>query len=208
MASDKDKIKQMIEKVRDLNKLEDDPRIKTEERTAIDFVNNANWDVLKSMRTGVHDKREFTCLGVSGLYLRPLCSGEKKQILSDLTAEGHLQGTNGVWELEYTNRALELASTKHPDMKDEPFLSRATLEAMPDFLVEELSRHYIDYIRTLESPIDQLSEAEVKEYINVLEKKPHLLSDLPYTHKEQIMSYLIKQLKTLTQQVDSLLTQS
>ena len=207
MQDKKDQAKELLKKVKQLETLEDDPRISKEEQSAIDFISNANWDLLKGMRTGVHCKQEFDCLGIQ-IFLRPLARGEKKQILTDLSEKGLIPGTNGIWEMEYTTKTLSLASTKHPTLKDEPVLSIETLEGMPDFLVDEIGRAYIDYIKILEAPIDTLSERQVKEYVNVLEKKPQLLSDLPYTHKEQIMSYLIEQLKTLMQQTDSLLMQS
>ena len=207
MQDKKDQAKELLKKVKEIKTLEDDPRISREERSAIDFISNANWDLLKSMRGGVHHKQEFNCLGIP-IFLRPLCRGEKKQILNDLSAEGLIPQTNGIWEMEYTTKTLSLASSKHPTLKDDPVLSITTLEGMPDFLVDEISRAYIDYIKILEAPIDTLDERQVKEYINALEKKPHLLSDLPYIHKEQIMTYLIKQLKTLMQQMDNLLTQS
>lgn len=207
MQDKKDQAKELLKKVKDINSLEEDPRISKEERSAIDFISDAQWDLLKGMRTGVHCKQEFNCLGIQ-IFLRPLAQGEIKQILNDLLKDGLIPGTTGIWEMEYTNKTLSLASTKHPNLKDEPILSLATLEAMPKFLVDEISRAYIDYIKALEAPIDTLNERQVKEYINVLEKKPHLLSDLPYTHKEQITTYLIKQLKTLMQHTDNLITQS
>ena len=206
--ADKQDGKELLQKVRDLTSLKDDHRISKNERSALNF-DNANWDMLEAMRAGVHRKQEFTCLGVP-IFLRILANGEKKQILNDLLEEGLIPGTTGVWEMEFTNRTLCKASTRHPVLKDDeaPTLSLDTLDAMPDFLVKELGDAYAYFIKTLHVPVDELSEAQVKEYIIALEKKPHLLKDLPYSHVEQIMTFIIGQYQTLLQQVNKSLMPS
>lgn len=197
----------LLKKVRDLDKVEDDSRIEHKERTALDFTSSANWDLLEAMRCGVHHKREFDCLGVP-ISLRLITAGEQKKILTDLLHEGLIPMTTGIYEMEYTTRILEISSTKHPAMKDEPTLSKATLDNMPQFLIDELGQEYLHYISTVNAPLGELSDNEIKEYIAMLEKKPQLLKDLRYTQTEQIMIYLIEQYQTLMQQVRNLTMQS
>lgn len=197
----------LLKKVRDLGKVEDDNRIEHKERTALDFTSEANWDLLEAMRCGVHHKREFDCLGVP-IPLRLITSGEQKEILADLLHQGLMPMTTGIYEMEYTTRILEIASTKHPAMKDEPTLSKATLDNMPQFLIDEIGREYLYYVATVNAPLGELTDADIKEYIAMLEKKPQLLKDLRYIQAEQIMTYLIAQYQTLMQQVVKLTMQS
>src|ERR1700722_11311834 len=108
--SRKEDAKKLLEKVNDLTTLEQDPRIEKKERSSLDFISNANWDLLKAMRVGVHHKQEFDCLGVK-IYLRLLSSHEEETILAELMMDGLIPNTNGLWEMKHIKLVLSKAST-------------------------------------------------------------------------------------------------
>lgn len=203
--------KKLFNKIDEINTLEEDPRISKDERDALalnPLISNANWDLLKAMRGGVHHKQEFDVRGVK-VYLRMLCVEETEEILNTLMMKGLVPG-NALYELNYFRMTLAKASTPHPDLKigEEPMLNTATLNRMTLGQLFELGNEHDDFVNACNIDLHMLSENQLKETIALLEKKPILWKDLLYVHKGQIMIYLIEQCKTLKELRGNLTTQS
>ncbi len=204
--------KKLFDKIDEINTLEEDPRLSKDELNALalnPLISNANWDLLKAMRGGVHHKQEFDCRGIK-VYLRMLCSEEEEEILTTLMMKGLVPNGNGLWERHHMKLTLSKASTPHPDLKigEAPLLSDATLNRMTIGQIGELCNAYTDFVVACNVNLDILTEKEIKELIEILEKKPLLWKDLPYAHREQVTIYLIEQCKILKELRGNLTTQS
>ena len=190
--------------------IKDDATISKDDRSAIDQLSDANWDLLRAMRSGVHYKQQFDCLGVP-LYLRPLTSDEEIKINNTLMERGLVPNTSGVYELEKYKLMLSEASTRHPVLTqgEYSFLSLSTLGNMPSFLLRELGMNYIDFLGKCNlNKLEELNTEQVDEVLDLLIKKQIAWSDLPFMHRVQTMNCLIERYQILLEQLDKLTTQS
>lgn len=200
----KEHAKQLLNKVKELQSLKDDPRIDKKADFTLVNISNANWDMLQAMRMGVHYKHEFDCDGVP-VFLRLLSVKEEKDVINSLMAKGLAPNINDnmnyLWETERVQLVLSKASTPHPVLKEneEPTLSLETLDMMTPMQLQSLGNAHADFMSSCIINTNKLDEMQLKEVISLLEKKPLLLKDLPFTHKVQVMTYLIEQLQTLQQ---------